>query len=117
MELALGVVTDPELGPLLWWAPGECWSSCSPTGQWRCRRCPRRSPASWYDSLRVRKLLAGVRGAPPADLDAVTAAIVGLSALALELGSELAALDVNPLICGPAGAVAVDALAMTRTLR
>jgi acetate---CoA ligase (ADP-forming) len=66
------------------------------------------------DSLRVRALLAGVRGASPADLAAVTAAIAGLSELALELGSELEALDVNPLICGPAGALAVDALAIAR---
>ena len=42
-------------------------------------------------------------------------AITGLSALAIDLGDELEALDVNPLICGPAGAVAVDALAVART--
>jgi hypothetical protein len=33
-----------------------------------------------------------------------------VSAIAAELGGELAALDINPLICGPAGAVAVDVL-------
>jgi hypothetical protein len=64
--------------------------------------------------LRVAALLAGVRGQPPANLDAVADAIVGLSAIACELGSELEALDINPLICGPAGAVAVDALAVPR---
>ena len=58
--------------------------------------------------------VAGLRGQPPADLDAVTAAITGLSQLAAELGDVLEALDINPLICGPAGAVAVDALAIPR---
>jgi hypothetical protein len=67
------------------------------------------------DGLRVRALLAGVRGGPAADLDAVIAAITGLSALALDLGDELEALDVNPLICGPASAIAVDALAIPRS--
>jgi len=41
-------------------------------------------------------------------------AIAGLSAIACELGGELEALDINPLICGPAGAVAVDALLLRR---
>jgi len=64
--------------------------------------------------LRAAKLLAGVRGQPAADLSAVVAAVTGLSQLACELGEVLEALDVNPLICGPAGAVAVDALAVPR---
>jgi hypothetical protein len=34
--------------------------------------------------------------------------------LAVELGEHIEALDVNPLICGPSGAVAVDALAVPR---
>jgi hypothetical protein len=62
------------------------------------------------DRLAVRPLLDGVRGAPPADLDAVARAVVALSALALDLGDRLVALDVNPLVAGPGGCVAVDAL-------
>ena len=41
-------------------------------------------------------------------------ALLALSTLALELGDDLAALDINPLVCGPAGVVAVDALAVAR---
>jgi hypothetical protein len=40
--------------------------------------------------------------------------VCGLSELAIELGDQLDALDINPLICGPRGAVAVDALAVIR---
>jgi len=66
------------------------------------------------DRLAVRGLLDGVRGAPPADLDAVADAVVHLSTLAVDLGPSLAALDVNPLIAGPDGCVAVDALVIAR---
>ena len=66
------------------------------------------------DRLAVRPLLDGVRGAPPADLDAVARAVMDLSVLALDLGDRLAALDVNPLVAGPSGCVAVDALVVAR---
>jgi acetate---CoA ligase (ADP-forming) len=44
-------------------------------------------------------------------------AIAALSELAVELGDQIEALDVNPLICGPDGAIAVDALAIPRRQR
>ena len=62
------------------------------------------------DRLAVRPLLDGVRGTRPVDRDAVADALVRLSVLADGLGDRLAALDVNPLVAGPDGCVAVDAL-------
>jgi hypothetical protein len=64
--------------------------------------------------LRLAAVLAGARGQRPADLDAIAGAITGLSELAADLGDLLDALDINPLICGPSGAVAADVLAVTR---
>ena len=59
--------------------------------------------------LRVARLLAGWRGAPAADMDAVVRAVLAIAAYA---GAEprLLELDVNPLIATPTQAVAVDAL-------
>jgi hypothetical protein len=45
----------------------------------------------------------------------VVRAITALSALAADLGDRLEALDINPLICGPDAAVAVDALLIPRS--
>jgi acetyl-CoA synthetase/acetyltransferase len=70
-------------------------------------------PASLLEGHRVSALLAGVRGAASADLGAVAAAISSLAELASELGEQIEALDINPLICGPDGAVAVDALVIS----
>ena len=113
-ELALGITRDPDLGPLVVFGPAACWSSSWPTGPWPCRRSNTRQALRMLGRLRVAGLLAGVRGQPPADTAAVAEAVVAVSAIAHELGDQLEALDINPLICGPAGAVAVDALAVGR---
>ncbi|GAA4840331.1 acetate--CoA ligase family protein [Actinomycetospora corticicola] len=60
------------------------------------------------DSLRCRSLLAGHRGAPPADVGAAVDAIVRISRAAGADG--LQELEVNPLVVGTHGAVAVDVL-------
>jgi hypothetical protein len=64
--------------------------------------------------LRIAPVLAGSRGQPAADLGAIADAIAGLSRLACDLGDAIDALDINPLICGPAGAIAADALLVPR---
>jgi len=65
-------------------------------------------------SLRIAKLLAGWRGAPAVDTDALAAVIAGFSALAIELGDQLDAVEANPVIASPTGAIAVDALVIPR---
>jgi acetate---CoA ligase (ADP-forming) len=66
------------------------------------------------DRLAVGPLLESARGSPPADVDAVADALVRLSALALDVGDLAEAVDVNPLIAGPDGCVAADALVVPR---
>ncbi len=118
-ELSLGLARDHELGPLLVLGAGgvlvellaDRAVALPPAGPEQARQL--------IGQLRVAALLTGVRGQPAADLGAVTDAVTGLSQLAVELGDGLEALDINPLICGAHGAVAVDALAIPRkfTLR
>jgi succinyl-CoA synthetase beta subunit len=113
-ELSLGIARDHDLGPLIVVAAGgllvellaDRTVALPPVGPVQARRM--------LGGLRVAPLLAGARGQPAADLGAVAAAVVSMSLIAVELGADLEALDVNPLICGPAGAVAVDALAIPR---
>jgi len=110
-ELSLGILADPGLGPLVVVGAGgvlvehlaDRAVALPPVDPARARRMLSR--------LRVASLLTGFRGRPPADLGAIAGAITAVSAIAGELGGELAALDINPLICGPGGAVAADVLA------
>jgi acetate---CoA ligase (ADP-forming) len=60
--------------------------------------------------LRGFALLEGVRGAKPADLEALVDVIMNVQRLALDLAGDVGELDVNPLVVKPRGAVALDAL-------
>ncbi|MET0187880.1 MAG: acetate--CoA ligase family protein, partial [Pseudonocardia sediminis] len=66
------------------------------------------------DSLRGSALLSGLRGADPVDRDALVDLVVGFAAMVHALRDELAEVDVNPVVVGPSGAVAVDAFVRVR---
>ena len=114
-EIALGITSDPSLGPLLVAGAGGLLAEFFADRVVALPPVDAALASRLIGQLRVARLLAGVRGQPPADLAAVAAAVASLSAIALDLGSQLAALDINPLICGPSGVIAVDALAVRAT--
>jgi acyl-CoA synthetase (NDP forming) len=62
--------------------------------------------------LRVGILLAGYRGKPEGDVDALVRAVLAVQTYALSVIDQLLELDVNPVMVRPAGrgAVAVDAV-------
>jgi hypothetical protein len=71
---------------------------------------------SLVERLAVSALLHGVRGRPGNDLDAVCEAFARFSLIAATLGDGIAELDVNPVIAGPNGVTAVDALVVPRAV-
>jgi hypothetical protein len=109
-ELLVGVVADPLWGPMLAVALGGVFVEVLkdsvltplPVSQERARELLGR--------LRGRAVLEGARGAAPADLDALAAVIARVGDLALALGDDLAALEVNPLRVDGAVIEALDAL-------
>ncbi|MFY9887669.1 MAG: acetate--CoA ligase family protein, partial [Streptosporangiaceae bacterium] len=113
-ELALGIVRDPELGPLIVVGAGGVLVELLADRAVALPPVAADEAAGLVAGLRIARLLDGARGARPADQGAVARAVAGLSQLALDLGDQLEALDINPLICGPDGAIAVDVLAIPR---
>ena len=110
VELVLGITRDAQFGPLvlvgaggvLVEVMGDVAALVAPASPWEVRRV--------LDGLAARKLLDGVRGGPPLDVEAVVEAVVRLSVLAADQGDVLGELDVNPLLVREKGAVALDAL-------
>jgi hypothetical protein len=64
--------------------------------------------------LRSAKLLAGVRGAPPADVDAIVQVVRAIGRI-MQTMPEVTEIDVNPLMVHAKGqgATALDALIVT----
>jgi acyl-CoA synthetase (NDP forming) len=110
VELALGVVRDPLLGPLVMVAAGGSLVELLSQRAMALPPIDRAGAESLIARLPSSRLLCGHRGRPPGDLAAVVDALLAMSRLALELGDRIEALDVNPLIVSATGAVAVDAL-------
>jgi acetyl-CoA synthetase len=61
-------------------------------------------------NLRGFPLLAGFRGMPAVDLDALAEILCRVAELAVALPERIAELDINPLVCAGGRIVAVDAL-------
>ena len=109
-ELALGLITDPAIGPLLVIGAGGIFVEIFSERVVLLAPVTRTAALAAVRRLRIAPVLAGSRGRPAADLEAIADAVTALSRLACDLGDGIDALDINPLICGPAGAVAADAL-------
>src|SRR6185503_20005934 len=100
-ELALGIVTDPALGPLLVVGAGGVLVEILAERAVLLAPVTRSAALAALARLRIAPVLAGSRGLPAADLGAIADAITGLSRLACDLGDALEALDINPLISAP----------------
>ena len=117
VELALGVTIDPQFGPLVMVGTGGVLVEVLRDTRTALPPIDAESAKRLIDQLRVRPLLDGVRGGPAAEIDAIAGAVSRLSVLAAVLGDCIAEIDVNPLIAGPHGCVAVDALVVGRPAR
>ena len=64
--------------------------------------------AAMIDGLKLNRLLAGYRGRPASDRNALEATVLGLAQFYLDHRERIADIEINPLMVRPAGAVAVD---------
>jgi acyl-CoA synthetase (NDP forming) len=108
VELLIGARWDARFGPIALIALGGLFTEIlqdvavafAPVDEARAR--------SMLLSLRAAPLLLGARGRPRLDVDAAAAALAALSRVAAE-HPEIAAIEVNPLLALPAGALGLDA--------
>jgi acetate---CoA ligase (ADP-forming) len=107
-ELLAGVVQDPVFGPLVAFGPGGVLAELIDEAQFRLAPLTDLDAAELVRSGKTGRLVAGFRGAPPADEDALIDLLVRLSLLADDL-PEVVELDLNPVLALPDRCFAVDA--------
>jgi acetate---CoA ligase (ADP-forming) len=110
VEVSVGMVCDPAFGPLLVVAAGGTLVELLADRVVACPPVSQEGARNLLDGLRISPLLAGWRGQPPVDVDALVRVIVAFSQMAVELGDVLDAVEANPVIASSHGVVAVDAL-------
>jgi acetyl coenzyme A synthetase (ADP forming)-like protein len=108
VELLVGAVEDPVFGPLVALGPGGTLAELIGAAAFRLAPLTDADADELVETEKVGRLLAGYRGAPPADIRSVTDLLLRVGRLVDDV-PELAELDLNPVIAGPQGCVAVDA--------
>jgi acetyl coenzyme A synthetase (ADP forming)-like protein len=110
VELLAGIVQDPSFGPLVAFGPGGVLAELIGDATFRIVPVTDVDVLEMITSGKAGRLVAGYRGAPPADQAALADLLTRLSALA-EDHPELAELDLNPVIAQADGCLIVDARA------
>ena len=109
-ELLVGVVRDPAHGFVLTLAAGGTLTEILQDSASVLVPASRPALTEALGRLRIAPLFAGFRGKPAANMEAVLTAIDAIQSYVLANADRLAEVEVNPLLCTPTRAVAVDAL-------
>jgi hypothetical protein len=116
VETILGMSRDPDYGPCVAFGLGGILVEVLDDVSLRVPPFDRDEARVMVDDLRARKILNGVRGAPPADVGAAIDAILRFADLAQDVGDLVEEIDVNPFVVLPKGGVALDCLVVKRSI-
>jgi acyl-CoA synthetase (NDP forming) len=117
VEVIIGVSRDPVFGPAVMFGLGGVHVEVLKDVTFRLAPFDRNEANRMIDQIRGRALLSGVRGAPPADVDALAALLVDISNFAAAHRDDIETIDLNPVIVRTRGEglVALDALVVPRS--
>ncbi|NML76164.1 acetate--CoA ligase family protein [Rhizobium sp. S-51] len=116
-EVIVGVMRDPVAGLVLTIGAGGILVELLDDGAVLPLPVTTDEIRSAIASLKVSKLMAGYRGAPPGDVEALIDMVAAVSQYVAANASKVEELDLNPVMVFPegSGVIAVDALIRTRS--
>jgi len=114
VECVIGVSQDPLFGPVVMFGLGGVLVEVLGDVTFRVPPFDRAEALRMVKEVQGFPLLTGARNRPRADLKALVEVLMAVQRLAVDHSATLAELDVNPLVVGPDGAVALDALVVAR---
>ncbi len=107
-ELIMGITFDRTFGHMVMVGLGGIYVEVLKDVSFRIVPVSRRDAFDMLEELRAFRLLKGVRGERPADIEAIIDQILRLSRLAMDF-PEIMELDINPLVVFEKGAICLDA--------
>jgi acyl-CoA synthetase (NDP forming) len=116
VEVVVGVTVDPDFGPMVLLGAGGVLTELIADVAVAPAPLTAEAAAALIGTTKVARLLAGYRGGPAGDVDALVDLLVRVSQMAVDEAATLEAVDLNPVRVLPAGqGVAVlDALVVRR---
>jgi hypothetical protein len=108
IETVVGAFRDVQFGPVVMVGLGGVLVEALDDVVFRLAPVDEAEAQAMLGELRARRLLAGMRGRPGADLPALARMVAAVSALVAGR-AEIAELDLNPVFALPAGAAVADA--------
>lgn len=109
-ELLVGVVRDPAHGFVLTLGAGGVLTEVLRDATSLLVPVSRDQIISALGELKIAPVLAGYRGKPATDLEKITQAVMAIQSYVIANADTVGEVEVNPLLCTPDRAVAVDAL-------
>jgi acetyltransferase len=103
VEILLGMTRDPQFGPVIACGLGGIFVEVLEDVQLLLPPLSAEEARRSLERLRGYPILAGARGAPAADLSALTNTLLRFAELCQDLGDLVREIDVNPLIVLEAG--------------
>ena len=108
LELLVGVSNDPTFGPCVTAGLGGVYVEALDDVARLLPPFHASEAARALSGLRSRVIFDGFRGGPAVQIPHISDIMVKISELATELGSEVAEMDINPLIATAGGCMAAD---------
>jgi acyl-CoA synthetase (NDP forming) len=112
VETVIGIKRDVVFGPVVMFGLGGVYVEVLKDVTLRLAPVDGAAALEMIHAIKGFPLLAGARGRPAADLDAIADALVAMSRFGAA-HPEVASAEINPFIALPKGGVAVDALILT----
>jgi len=110
VEVIIGTTEDPVFGQVIMFGLGGIFVEAlrdvsfriAPIGYWDAKEM--------IKEIKGYRVLQGIRGKPPVDINAIIHTILKVSRLVADYGDDIKELDINPLVVFERGAKVVDAL-------
>ena len=112
-EVGLGIINDPQFGPLVMVAAGGILIELLSERSVGLAPVSTKEADELISSLKLNKLINGARGLAAGNRQALVEIIAALSVMAFELKDCIQEIDINPVIVNQRSAIAVDALIVT----